>query len=263
MPTFYENLGKETNFERGKEAIKEYLKNTAEKIARDHEIPLDEECRIQPSKFEGVYSKTEIEADLNWVRQQKEKENREKKEMGETLEAYATALFNKHFGKELIIIRSSEYDDRARHVDNLILDPETGTVVCAFDEISEMSGPAYEEKRQKVLQRNLGIEPKTGGAKIKYGVQIEQGKKAKLGPQKHLPIFYLALSKDVLKKAVAEFSPQTESELERKILQYFLTSLESQSQALLLEEQRLSPQLEDRVVRFSQIIKALKEKENF
>ena len=226
-----------------KEKIKKILELVREKLINEG-VPADENCRIKMEAFEGVYPKEEILDDKiklkriekKWQERNEPTEKIDKE--GEQLEILKTALFNKFLGKKALIVRTSLYDDVTNHVDNLMIDKETGKTLCAFDEVGTNIGPIFTEKMVKVLKINT----EERGAKLKYGLKLEKEinneNKIKLGAREHLPIFYLALPPLQIKEAIKNAEPSLEkfSDYEKKVFEYFYFSLISQVKALNLEK---------------------------
>jgi len=228
-----------------KEKIKKILELVREKLISEG-VPADENCRIQMDApgFEGVYPKEEILDDKIRLKriEKKWQEGNEPTEKidkeGEQLEILKTALFNKFLGKKALIVRTSLYDDVTNHVDNLMIDKETGKTLCAFDEVGTNIGPIFTEKMVKVLKINT----EERGAKLKYGLKLEKEinneNKIKLGGRDNLPIFYLALPSLQIKEAIKNAEPSLEkfSDYEKKVFEYFYFSIISQVKALNLEK---------------------------
>jgi len=226
-----------------KEKIKKILELVREKLISEG-VPTDENCRIQMEAFEGIYPKEEILDDKihlkriekKWQERNEPEEKIDKE--GEQLEILKTALFNKFLGKKALIVRTSLYDDVTNHVDNLMIDKETGKTLCAFDEVGTNIGPIFTEKMVKVLKINT----EERGAKLKYGLKLEKEinneNKIKLGGRDNLPIFYLALPSLQIKEAIKNAEPSLEkfSDYEKKVFEYFYFSIISQVKALNLEK---------------------------
>jgi len=226
-----------------KEKIKKILELVREKLINEG-VPADENCRIKMEAFEGVYPKEEILDDKiklkriekKWQERNEPTEKIDKE--GEQLEILKTALFNKFLGKKALIVRTSLYDDVTNHVDNLMIDKETGKTLCAFDEVGTNIGPIFTEKMVKVLKINT----EERGAKLKYGLKLEKEinneNKIKLGGRDNLPIFYLALPSLQIKEAIKNAEPSLEkfSDYEKKVFEYFYFSIISQVKALNLEK---------------------------
>jgi len=226
-----------------KEKIKKILELVREKLINEG-VPADENCRIKMEAFEGVYPKEEILDDKiklkriekKWQERNEPTEKIDKE--GEQLEILKTALFNKFLGKKALIVRTSLYDDVTNHVDNLMIDKETGKTLCAFDEVGTNIGPIFTEKMVKVLKINT----EERGAKLKYGLKLEKEinneNKITLGGRDNLPIFYLALPSLQIKEAIKNAEPSLEkfSDYEKKVFEYFYFSIISQVKALNLEK---------------------------
>ena len=221
-----------------KEKIKKILELVREKLISEG-VPADENCRIKMEAFEGIYPKEEILDDkVNLKRIERKWQEREGPEekierTGEQLEILKTALFNKFVGGKAIVARASLYDDVQNHVDNLMIDKETGKTLCAFDEVGDNTGPRFAEKMARILKRNV----EKNGAKLKYGVKSEKGI-IKLEPRENLPIFYLALPSEQIKETIKNLEPSLEkfSDYEKKVFEYFYFSIISQIKALKLEK---------------------------
>ena len=218
------------------------LKDSIKEISlelRKEGIPVDENARVDINKFRNVYSKESIESDSSWVKKLKEQweraaasdsrwswvPNKEKAPkdipVGDVFEMLATSVLSKFLGKDFVVTRTSEYDDVRNKVDNLILEKETGNIICAFDEVGSASGERFEEKRNKVLERNW----QRGGADLKYGISYEkEGDEMKLkkGAIYQIPLFYLALSQGEIKRTLDD------SRQDIKIFQEFISSAKEQ-----------------------------------
>ncbi len=266
---------KETNFARkleteqekeiGEEKLKEFILEIGEKLKVEG-VPLTDNCRIDAKEFQGIYSKKEIENDQERVNNcekkwQKELGAEKSKRDGEKLEMLKTALFYKFLGGNFIVVRSSTYDDIENKVDNIILEKKTGNLVCAFDEVSDISGNEYKAKKHKVSMRNI----EKGGAQLKYGLKLEKNKenqiKLILGKVTKIPILYIALDKKNINKGIEELIPSFEkkSNYEKKLWNYFVASFNAQIQALeLLEKHDLDPALKNRLDNFHKSIQNYK-----
>lgn len=232
--------------------IKIFLSEIATKL-KEENIPLNKDGRIEMEKFSQIYSSLEIKKDINLINQKEKEwfgdlppekiEEKKIEKIGEQFELLKTAILNKFIGEDFITVRSSLYDDIINKVDNVVVHRKTGNIICAFDEVGEIQGPRYEEKIKKTISRNIF----EGGCKIKYGFSIENNKiiLKKIG---NIPIFYLALSEDYIKKGLKEFVPaiKTKSNFEEKLFQYFLESFFYQIKKLE-NNPRLNDQLKERL----------------
>ncbi len=89
----------------------------------------------------------EFKKDKKKVKELEKKWHKEEKEknFGELWEKAKTVILNKIIGTEFIVVRASKHDDYENGVDNIIINKETGNVVCAFDEVSAEEGTEKEE----------------------------------------------------------------------------------------------------------------------
>ncbi len=176
---------------------------------------------------------------------------------GEKLEMLAYAVFTKNLSGKFIVMRSAPYDDKKHNVDTLIFDRETGNLVCAFDEVGDTTGDAYEKKKNLVQKRNVD----DGGAELKYALRLDEkdGKKTAVpGAADHIPLFYIALPKDRIEKGIREFAKgQEQSEFEKRLFKYFIATLGAQIQGLELYRKRLDPALRQKLVAFKKIVNDL------
>jgi hypothetical protein len=232
-------------------------------ILQKEGVPIDNQARLDINKYKDVYSERSIESDNNWVKDLKSVWERAAKSssrwswvpnkeggpkdipIGDVFEMLATAIFSEFLGENFITLRTTEYDDIRNKVDNLIVERKTGNVVCAFDEVGDSNGKRFEEKRSKVLERNW----QRGGADLKYGLSYEQQDgqtKLKKGAIYQIPLFYLSLSEEEIKKAL--YDPGQRG----KIFQKFISSAKEQ-----IEEIKGGPvhsKLKERLDFFTQVI---------
>jgi hypothetical protein len=227
-------------------------------------IPVDENCRISMDAFETVYPYNEIindkrivsDFESGWYKDLKpeEVEQDRLKHISEQFEVLKTIIFNKFFGQDFIVVRASFYDDIKNGVDNVILEKKTGNLVCAIDEVSETSGKEFEDKKEKVLTKNMTCQ----GGKLKYGLTVENDEII-FGAVDHFPLFYLALPPRLIKETINNigFSFEEKTEYERKLFLYFLSSIDSQIKALGLYS-RLNQVLKNSVDVFGDAIDRFK-----
>jgi hypothetical protein len=173
------------------------------------------------------------------------------------MEMLKTVVFDKFLGEDFIVVRSAQYDDVANKIDNVILDRKTGNLVCAFDEVGESSGPKYERKKDGVLRRDR----EKGGGTLKYGLRVERGNRLVRDKVENVPIFYLALPKELIDETIEQLDPSAKkpSRREEQLFAYFNASLYSQIQLLNMEKD-LNPVLADRIKNFEGILERLQER---
>jgi len=241
------------------ESLEDYLKERAE-VLQNLGLPVDEKARIQETAFTDIYSKDEIERDVQKiVQRQKEWEEKELaqqkfgiRKIGEKFEEFFILFINKMLEKEeMVAVRSSNYDDVFGGVDHLILDVKTGNIVAGIDTLSEISGRRYERKIQEILAKNLD-----GGARIKYGVRVERGE-IKKGRLQQVPVFLFALPSSKIDQMIEVFDPQKVTPVDEDGFRYFLACLKSQTDALAKKDLKTFPQLEERFREFREKITSL------
>jgi len=143
-----------------------------------------------------------------------------------------TIALSKILGKGYLVARACEYDDYNNGVDQVIIDKETGKVLCGFDEVLSREGLAGSPKKEKKFQQSID----RGGARIKYGVALkdEQLVRAKV---ENIPAFYLPVSKEDLYSLLSsqQAGGAARQTAEINIFNKLLESL--QSQVALLNNQ--------------------------
>jgi hypothetical protein len=154
-------------------------------------------------------------------------------EKSRQLEMAMTILLHKAFGKRYIVVRSSKYDDYAGGVDNVLVDKETGAVICGFDEVrNHPRSDRKAEKGDKILEK-----ARSGGTDLIYGLSIDGGK-MKLKSMSNLPLFFLSLDEDEYEKLVASIQYGERrytnlNDIEKKYINKILDSIEEQQKQLL------------------------------
>lgn len=134
-----------------------------------------------------------------------------------------TVILQKMLTDRYIIVRASTYDDYNNGTDQLIIDRETGNVVCGIDEVitrSNYNGP--NKKEIKIKEKML-----KGGFRVKYGAKFNKGKLILTGLQ-NIPAFYLSLDKEELAKLSELLELDTISETEKKLFNKLKKSLLAQ-----------------------------------
>jgi len=243
--------------------LEQFLKETADRY-RAEGVPLGDDERIDISQYKELYSGAAHDLDSD-RREQQEKfaglsasAVQEKKSLmeGEQLEMLTCAILAKNMGEEFVVVRASRHDDRFNKVDTIILDKQTGDLVCAFDEVGATSGPIYEEKQALVRNRNLD----EGGVSLKYSIGVQEGddgrKVVPTTETKHLPLFYLAVPSDRIRQGMKEFvaDPVRQSEAEGLLFTYFMKTIDLQISALELYPKSLHPELKKRLEGFKKVV---------
>jgi hypothetical protein len=150
------------------------------------------------------------------------------------IEMAIMALLYRMLKDEFIVIRSAAHDDYTGGVDNLIVNKKTGDVLCAIDDVhTDDSGIEGRDPNRGKAEKIKKIAAK-GGAKVKYGVTVENGrlKKSKL---ENIPVFYLGLTSEQLKELMStmSFDPDAApTAIEIKLFTQMVSSLEEQKKSL-------------------------------
>jgi len=216
-------------------------------ILKRQGIDVDENCRIDINTFEDVYESKEINKDQECVEEVYGGKDDKLLTDGERFEALKTIVFYKFLNKKFIVTRTAPYDDAQNHVDNLIVEKETGDIVCAFDEVSAISSPEFIKKQERFLRNNIN------GAKVKYGILSTKDGLIK-GKIENIPIFYLALPPERINEGIKNLTSLEEiSDYEEKLWAYFVATLQSQIARLKLEN--LNEILKHRLLEFEKNIK--------
>ncbi len=265
----------EKGAEGGPEKVKTFVEKVMTQELREIGFPLDNEGWIVESEmFQEIYSPSEIERDKRALEELERKWKQEGKEAsersyGKRCERLVMAIFHKFLGDRFYVCHASRYDDEKHTytkygVDTILFDKKTGNPICAFNEVADMSGERYKRKKEEILEMNL-----RGGAMLKYGLEVIPGKEKptiKPAKLKELPVFYLALSPEALKRGEEEFIPSLEesSEYERKLLAYFIESIRAQiygsetEKGLKARELLLPPNLRNRLNFFESALREIK-----
>lgn len=238
------------------EKMSGFLGKIAERL-RDRGVPVEDDCRVNVRAYECVRSN--VEEDENFVREQEKehaagrKINEEdmkkerKKTAGEQLEMLAIVILNKILPERFVAVRSSLFDDfSAGHkVDIILLDKETGSVVCAFDGVDDAEGDTFANKEAEVIRRN-----KNGGAYVRYGLGMEN-EELVLCSQEHIPIFCLALPERSIKKGMRKIEPFFDriNDYEKEAFTLFVEEVGNQF-AKLRQEKNINRIVRTNVIKF-------------
>ncbi|MFA5997019.1 MAG: hypothetical protein WC791_00865 [Candidatus Paceibacterota bacterium] len=223
---------------------------------------VDEEGRIRADRFElgesgGIYTTEEIEEDQRLVDSQNRHNSGAddpstqdffKKQYGipgtpeSVVEQYLknkdaqksnqaemaiTALLHKILKDRFIVVRASTFDDYMHGMDNLILDRETGAVICAFDEVLRNEGdePGPSKKLDKIKNH-----ARNGGRKAKYGIALEDGELVR-SPLENVPVFFLELKSNDLNELANDLLENYDNEptkFEQALFTHLVSSIKEQ-----------------------------------
>ncbi|MDD2757808.1 MAG: hypothetical protein PHD72_00340 [Patescibacteria group bacterium] len=141
---------------------------------------------------------------------------RKKLQKNYQMEMAVTALLHKILGGDYLVVRASALDDYNNGVDNIIINKQTGEVICAFDEVHESgTGERTEKKNQKI--KTLAVR---GGAKVRYGIKMEKGKLQRAS-MSNVPVFYLGLSSKELENLLDNMNFDLDGEIQPKEYETF------------------------------------------
>lgn len=174
---------------------------------------------------------------------------RENKEASKSSQAemIITALLHKILKERFLVVRSSVFDDYKHGMDNLILDKETGAVICAFDEVLENLGDKERGASKKIEKiKKAAIK---GGNEAKYGISF-RGETLTRSHLRNIPVFYLTLeSKDLIELTDLLYNnKESLGDAETKLFSHLVSSIKEQKE--MLEKLNLPPVMKRRLEGF-------------
>ncbi len=230
MNNFYDS-----NVENQKEfAEKSQDDKKAVDLQERHWAGLDSnESKINRARAYGLPENADDKAILQAYRRHKETS------LPNQLEMAITILLHKRFGDRYVVVRASKYDDYFNGIDNVLVNKETGDVICAFDEV-RMDERSDRDTHKKERSRKKASE---GGASLKYGFRIQNNKILKQTIHS-IPIFCLGLDSQDCSDLINNISytdkatnptlrVQPMNDTEERILQKLLDSIREQRDRLL------------------------------
>lgn len=139
-----------------------------------------------------------------------------------------TVMMQKLLPDRFIVVRSATYDDYNYGVDQLIIDKDTGAVVCGIDEvINKLGHKGPSVKEDKIKKKML-----KGGARVKYGASVRQ-EKLRLESIQNIPAFYISLEKEELLRLSESISSTEPDEYELELMKKITAFLKTQAQTAL------------------------------
>lgn len=260
--------------------LESMLQRLSEKINTEHGELVNSDCSINERGFSPeLYSLQEVESDSQlqagrpleindksrpfWIEKvvkrlrinpeavtdemiQSEFRRGEKKKHGFIAEMAVTGILHKALRERYLVTRSSNFDDKRNGIDNVIVDRETGTVVCAFDDVQDESDGGRETEKIERIKKKA----REGGSQIKYGLTFESdptsGKRRLIKKGiRNIPTFYLRLSREELMTALSgmNFDPtSTQTGVEQKTFSTMIAQIKEQM-AIIRSENPKSPAL--------------------
>jgi len=243
----------------GLDRLKDYLKLEAEEM-RKNGVPVGLNGRIDPNAYINFYSERVINedrqavSDLKLILEGEENNlsNKREQRIGEQLELLATAVLSLYLKDRYYVMRSSEYDDLKHKVDTILFDKRTGQVVCAFDEVGDTSSERFKKKKEEIL----AIDRERNGTHLKYGLELDpKTLKVKPGRNYNIPIFYICVAPDIVKKCVEEFTPDKNQKNNKNLFEYFLYLLSFQTKEMVLKSGHLKPEMIKKISSFEKSLK--------
>lgn len=220
---------------KGMRRVERVLKQFSEGF-RNNGFLLNEYCESEMELFEGKddykgrekYTAENIKRDIENVKNRIHEIGLEqflRTKEHEVPRLFSIYLLNKSLGKDFYAIGASMYDRIINEVDIFLISKDKGECVAAFIvELGERGGPGpvYEEKRKRVIERNM-----KGGAYIKYAFKVvKENGKTYVAPssQEHVPIYYVAHPEDIIYSAVKEMAISEKISENERILKFFETT---------------------------------------
>lgn len=166
-----------------------------------------------------------------------------------------TLLFDKALHEDFVVCKSSKYDDYKHGVDNIILDKETGNIVCGFDDVlghhGDDGGQKKKDKIRKIMER--------GGVSLKHGLGFKDDDFLEIKDLHNLPAFYLAISKKDLELLLEDINNENESQIsetEKNLLLKFISSMEEQLSDF--NNKNLNTKLQTNILEFEKSLQKIK-----
>lgn len=169
------------------------------------------------SECEEFYAREQKQTLEDW---QKNKD----KSRSTIAEMAITLVLHRLLGNRFIVARASKFDDYTHGIDNILIDKETGSIVCGFDDVLGYNGDDGGDKKSKRVNESL----LRGGSFLDYGATIEKGKVLRKD-FRNIPTFFVSISKDELDIILSDLEKNTEStENEKRLISKIVNSLEKQ-----------------------------------
>lgn len=243
------------------EKLKIKLNNISERLNKEYGDFLDTDAQIKMEGDDLELSETIVLGKENlWARDigksREEMLASREKNPANIAEIATTLLFDKILSKDFIIVRASTYDDYENGADHLIIDKQSGAVICGLDEavLGESLKDTGEKKAHKIDKKM-----KKGGAQIKYGATVNQGVLERKSLE-NVPIFYFNLGKLEMNKILSSLSsdnPEISSE-EKNVYTKLIDSLLIQSNKYQ-EDGSLNVNLRDNINKFQPSLNKMKD----
>jgi hypothetical protein len=181
------------------------------------------------------------------------KKTKEKSKSG-MLEQAMLVLLHKFLKEDFLVVRTAAYDDYKAGVDNLIIDKETGDVICAFDEVHDNKSGADTKKKfdkiKKISER--------GGANVHYGLTVEASR-IKQTDISNVPVFALSLESAefaMLLPVLMRNGLDKKDSQEKEVMSKLIISLGEQ--AIMLRSARINGLVRANLNKFGMLLEKMK-----
>lgn len=169
-------------------------------------------------------------------------------------EMAVTLVLHKLLGVRFVVARASTLDDYKHGIDHVLIDKETGAVVCGFDEILGFQGDDGGDKKSEKIKKII-LE---GGTSLEYGATIVNGK-IKRQKLENIPTFFLSLSKEELIKLLVDLkATELVTENEKKLVSKMLISLDEQYEKA--QNIAVNKSLRENLEKFSHSLEIIKQR---
>jgi hypothetical protein len=207
------------------------------------------------------------ESDRDFV---EEREDAWSKEMGKTKETWLkdkelnkaslaetgiTLLLDKALHDDFVVCKSSKYDDYKHGVDNVILDKETGNIVCGFDDVLGHSGDDGGDKKKDKIRKIM----ERGGVSLKQGLSFKKDGSLETKELHNLPAMYLAITKKDLELLLDNLNSSNNNETnetEKSLVLKFVDLMEEQLDSF--KNNNLNSRLETNILEFEKSLQKIK-----
>jgi hypothetical protein len=164
---------------------------------------------------------------------------------GNLAEVAATMLLHRGLREQFLVVRTAAYDDLKHGLDTMVVNKETGEVICAFDEV--MGGENDPRVKEKQLRQQEAIE--RGGVDLDYGFTLSESKMIKRS-FKNVPVFRLRLGRVEVNAALSECdTTEGLGPLGGQMLDGLLNELETQTNEYLASP-KLQPAMREKLEQY-------------
>ena len=226
-------------YEREREILNSLMTAAAEHY-RLLGIELSPDGRIDPSAFTQCRNVDEIRAHTSYVQKREERWERELGKQAqkdpwqridsEFFEQLVPILFTKVMPDKFVVVRSAKYDDYEHGVDTIIIDRDTGEILCSVDEFTSDKEMVTGHKAKKVVQVN------SNGTALSYGYKRESNDS--FVPVKacgNFPVCVLSLERSKVHEMIGMLDKDLNvvSDLEKKAFKELIDGLRDSLKAIL------------------------------